>query len=118
MTAVSSVASWMFQHEIPIPEEAVSLLSPEEQPVAAYVTLRDSAIFTTKRLIFRDARRLWHKKMEAQSLPYLIITTWSSVRYGFVNTLELWTIHGKISVGKQVDVRRLDMLITMCVLGE
>jgi len=30
----------------------------------------------------------------------------------------LWTAAGKISVGKQVDVLRLDMLIAMCVLGE
>ncbi|WP_375712699.1 hypothetical protein [Corynebacterium durum] len=31
----------------------------------------------------------------------------------------MWTRAGKIkiSVGKQVDVRRLDMLIAMCVLG-
>ena len=118
MAELASITSWMFQQEISIPQDVVNLMVPGEQPVAAYATFRDSAIFTTKRLIVCDARRLWHKKMEAQSLPYLIITTWSSVRYGFVNTLELWTIHGKISVGKQVDVRRLDMLIAMCVLGE
>lgn len=69
----------MLQHEIPIPQDVASLMVPGEQPVTAYATFRDSAIFTTKRLIVRDAQGLR---------------------------------------GKQVDVRRLDMLIAMCVLGE
>ena len=49
-----------------------------------------------------------------------MITTSSLVHYGSVNKLELWTAAGKIGIllGKQVDVRRLDMLIAMCVLGE
>ena len=78
--------------------------------------MRDSAIFTTKRLILRDMRGLWHKKMQVQSLPYSIVTA----HYNSLYRLDLWTTAGKIkiSVGKQVDVRRLDMLITMCVLGE
>lgn len=58
--------------------------------------------------------------MGMQSLSYPVITTWSTVHYGSVNKLELWTIAGKVGIvtGKQVDVRRLDMLIAMCVLGE
>ena len=58
------------------------------------------------------------------SLPYSSINMWSSENAGsildFTGELELWTRAGniKISVGKQVDVRRLDMLIAMCVLGE
>ena len=65
-------------------------------------------------------RGLWLRKMEVQSLSYSVITTWSSVHYGYVNKLELWTAAGKIRIllGKQVDVQRSDMLITMCVLGE
>ena len=62
--------------------------------------------------------------MEVYSLPYSSINMWSSENTGsildFTGELELWTRTGKIkiSVGKQVDVRRLDMLIAMCVLGE
>ena len=54
-----------------------------------------------------------------QSLSYPVITTWSSVHYGSVNKLELWTIAGKVGIvtGKQVDVRRFDMLIAMCAGG-
>ena len=65
-------------------------------------------------------RGLRRKKMEVQSLLYSVITTWSLVHYGSVNRLELCTTAGKIAIvtGNQVDVRRLDMLIAMCVLGE
>lgn len=58
------------------------------------------------------------------SLPYSSINMWSSENAGsildFTGELELCTRAGKIkiSVGKQVDVRRLDILIAMCVLGE
>ena len=114
----------MFQHEIPIPQDVANHMVPGEQPVAAYATFRDSAIFTTKRLIVRDAQGLRGKKVEVYSLPYSSINMWSSENAGslldFTGELELWTRAGKIkiSVGKQVDVRRLDMLIAMCVLGE
>ena len=49
-----------------------------------------------------------------------MITTLSLVHYGSVNKLDLLTAAGKIRIllGKQVDVRRLDILIAMCVLGE
>ena len=79
MTELASVATWYFQHEIPISQDVINLMLPGGQSVAAYATFRDSAIFTTKRLIVRDAQGLR---------------------------------------GKKVDVRRLDMLIAMCVLGE
>ena len=124
MTELSSVTTWHFQQEIQIPQDVANLMVPGEQPVAAYATFRDSAIFTTKRLIVRDAQGLRGKKIEVYSLPYSSINMWSSENAGsildFTGELELWTRAGKIkiSVGKQVDVRRLDMLIAMCVLGD
>ena len=65
-------------------------------------------------------RGLSRKKLEVQSLPYSVTTTWSSAYYGSVNKLDLWTPASNIRIllGKQVDIRRLDMLIAMCVLGE
>ena len=124
MAKVSFLTSWMLYHEIPIPQDVANLMAPGKQPVAAYATFRDSAIFTTKRLIVRDAQGLRGKKVEVYSLPYSSINMWSSENAGsildFTGELELWTRAGKIkiSVGKKVDVRRLDMLIAMCVLGE
>ncbi|MDO4686699.1 MAG: PH domain-containing protein [Corynebacterium sp.] len=123
MTEASQIAAWMFQQEIPIPQDVSALLVPGENPIAAYATFRDSAIFTTKRLIVRDAQGLRGKKIEIYSVPYSTINMWSSENAGslldITAELELWTRSGKIkiSLGKQVDVRRLDMLIAHCVLG-
>ncbi|WP_082178273.1 PH domain-containing protein [Arthrobacter sp. ZBG10] len=69
----SAVTSWMFVEECPIPQDVVELLVPVEQPVAAQRTFRDSAIFTTKRLIVRDAQGITGKKVEVYSLPYSAI---------------------------------------------
>ncbi|MGV9182399.1 PH domain-containing protein [Arcanobacterium canis] len=49
-----------------------------EQPYAAYKTLRDSAIFTSKRLIIRDAQGVTGKKVEIYSIPYSSINMWST----------------------------------------
>ncbi|WP_018024634.1 PH domain-containing protein [Corynebacterium ulceribovis] len=121
---LAPIAAWTFLQEVPIPNDVVELMVPGEQPFAAYKTFRDSAVFTNKRLIVRDAQGLSGKKVEVYSLPYSSITMWSSENAGkfldFNAELELWTKagHVKISVGKQIDIRRLDMLIANCVLSE
>nr|WP_190988084.1 PH domain-containing protein [Pseudarthrobacter sulfonivorans] len=112
----------MFVAECPIPSDVAELMVPGEQPVAAYKTFRDSAIFTTKRLIVRDAQGMTGKKVEIYSLPYSAINMWSSENAGTFDLdaeLELWTRAGhiKIKVGKKTDIRRLDMLIAHSVLG-
>lgn len=48
------LSNWLFRQEVPIPEDVASLIIPTQQPITAYTTSRDSAIFTTKRLILRD----------------------------------------------------------------
>ena len=121
-SAVANIAAWTFVAECPIPDDIGPLLVQGEQPIAAYKTFRDSAIFTTKRLIVRDAQGMTGKKVEIYSLPYNAINMWSSENAGTFDLdgeLELWTRAGriKIRVGKKVDVRRLDMLIAHSVLG-
>ena len=108
--------------EIPIPQDVNELLIEGERAVAAYRTFRDSAIFTTKRLIVRDAQGLTGKKVEIYSLPYRSIDMWSSENAGKmfdINAeLELWTRvgHIKVKLDKKVDIRRLDNLIAWAVL--
>ena len=68
--------------EIPIPADVNDLLVDGEQAVAAYKTFRDSAIFTNKRLIVRDAQGLTGKKVEVYSLPYSRIDMCSSENAG------------------------------------
>ncbi len=116
------ITAWTFQAEIPIPQDVAPLMVTGEQPVAAYSTFRDSAVFTTKRLIVRDAQGITGKKVEIYSLPYSAINMWSSENAGTIDfnaELELWTRAGhiKIKLGRAVDVRRLDHLISHAVLG-
>jgi hypothetical protein len=118
----AAITSWTLMSEIPIPDDVTQLLVQGESAVAAFKTFRDSAVFTTKRLIVRDAQGITGKKVEIYSLPYSAINMWSSENAGRlldVNAeIELWTRAGhiKIKLGKGADVRRLDSLIAWAVL--
>ena len=115
--------AWTFVQEIPIPEDIFPILIDGEKPVAAYKTFRDSAVFTTKRLIVRDAQGLSGKKVEMYSLPYSSINMWSSENAGrFLDVnaeIELWTRagHVKVKLNKGVDIRKLGDLISTAVMG-
>lgn len=118
----AEIAEWTFIEEVPIPGDVMTLLVPGEQAVVAFKTFRDSAIFTTKRLIMRDAQGLRGKKVEVYSLPYSSINMWSTENAGTFDVnaeIELWTRAGKIKVkiGRDLDVRRIDSLIAHSVLG-
>lgn len=118
----TAITQWTFMEEISIPQDVTPMLVQGEQAVAAFKTLRDSAVFTTKRLIVRDAQGLTGKKVEIYSLPYSAINMWSSENAGTLDInseIELWTRagHMKIKTGRGVDVRRLDVLIAHCVLN-
>lgn len=121
-SSIATITAWTLVEECPIPEDAQALLVDGEYEVAAYRTFRDSAIFTNKRLIIRDAQGLTGKKIETYSLPYANINMWSSENAGGffdVNAeLELWTRAGhiKINLDKKIDIRKLDRLIAECVL--
>jgi hypothetical protein len=118
----AAITAWTFMQEVPIPDDVNQLMTDGETPVAAFKTFRDSAVFTTKRLIVRDAQGITGKKVEIYSLPYSAINMWSSENAGKlldINAeLELWTRAGhiKIKVGKGADIRRLDSLIAWAVL--
>lgn len=117
------ILAWTFVSECPIPDDLDPILVEGEKPYAAYKTFRDSAIFTNKRLIVRDAQGLTGKKVEMYSLPYSAINMWSSENAGRMLDLnaeiELWTRAGhiKVKVSKGVDIRRLDQLISQAVLN-
>lgn len=118
-----SILSWTLISEVPVPDDIHPLLVEGEQAITAYKTLRDSAVFTTKRLIVRDAQGMTGKKVEIYSLPYSSIYMWSSENarglLDFNSEIELWTRvgHIKVQLKKGVDIRRLDNLIAQEVLG-
>lgn len=120
---VSPVLSWTLRNEIQIPQDVLALLVEGEQPVASFQTFRDSATFTTKRLIVRDAQGITGKKIEVYSLPYSSINMWSSENAGNIldrdGEIELWTRAGhiKVKLGRGADIRRIDSLIAWAVLN-
>ncbi|MCJ1706253.1 PH domain-containing protein [Microbacterium sp. VKM Ac-2923] len=122
MVENSQILSWTLQREIPTPSDIAPLLVEGEQAVASFQTFRDSATFTTKRLIVRDAQGITGRKVEIYSLPYSAIEMWSSENAGGLldrdAEIELWTKvgHIKVKVTKGADIRRLDSLIAWAVL--
>ncbi|NMH68200.1 PH domain-containing protein [Bacillus sp. RO3] len=123
MAVATGMLEWTFLSECPIPDDVNDLLIKGEEAVAAYKTIRDSAIFTTKRLIVRDSQGLTGKKVEIYSLPYSSITMWSTENAGSfldVNAeVELWTKagHMKVKLKKGIDVRKFDKLIADALLA-
>lgn len=116
-----AILSWTLVSECAIPSDVENLLVNGEEAVAAYKTFRDSAIFTNKRIIIRDAQGLTGKKIEVYSIPYSSINMWSTENAGvidFNSEVELWTRAGhiKINLSKGVDVRKFDKLMANYIL--
>ncbi len=119
---VAKAVTWTFLQEIPVPEDVVELLVEGEEPFVAYKTVRDSAVFTSKRLIVRDAQGITGKKVEIYSLPYSSINMWSTENAGRLDLnaeIQLWTRAGdiKIKIDRNLDIRSLDKLISNYVLN-
>ncbi|WP_020008084.1 PH domain-containing protein [Salinicoccus albus] len=117
-----SILSWTLQFETEIPDDIDELLVDGEKAVKAFKTIRDSAIFTSRRLIIRDSQGVTGKKVEVYSLPYASIDMWSTENakgmFDISAEVELWTKvgHFKINLGRKVDVRAFDRLIASAVL--
>lgn len=116
------IAAWTFTSETAVPQDVTDMLVSGEEAVAAYKTIRDQVVFTTKRLIVRGAQGFTGKKVEIYSLPYTALNMWSSENAGTFDVnaeIQLWTRAGmvKINLQRGVDMRRLDGLIAEAVLG-
>lgn len=122
MAETENILAWTLVSECPIPNDVNDLLVEGEVAIAAYKTLRDSAIFTNKRMIVRDAQGITGKKVEIYSLPYSSINMWSTENAGTLLDMnaevELWTRAGhiKVNLRKGIDTRRLDKLIANALL--
>ena len=124
MPEFNSITQWTLQQEIPIPDDASDLLVEGEQAVAAYKTFRDSAIFTTQRLIIRDAQGIRGKKVEIYSsaLQAHQHVALSENAGGMLDiNAELGLLdprrpHQGQPRQEGIDVRRLDKLIAWAVL--
>lgn len=121
MAETNAILAWTLVSECAIPGDVNDLLVSGEEAIAAYKTIRDSAIFTNKRVIIRDAQGLSGKKIEIYSLPYSSINMWSTENAGTFDLnaeVELWTRAGhiKVNLKKGIDIRKFDMLIANAIL--
>jgi hypothetical protein len=121
LAETNAILAWTLISECAIPGDVNDLLVTGEEAVAAYKTIRDSAIFTNQRLIIRDAQGLSGKKIEIYSLPYSSINMWSTENAGTFDLnaeVELWTRAGhiKINLKKGIDIRKFDKLIANAIL--
>lgn len=119
--AEPSMMMWTFVSECAVPMDVQETLVPGETPVAAYKTVRDTAVITDKRLIMRDAQGLTGKKVEIYSLPWKSVDMWSSENAGhidFNSELEFWTRAGhiKLNLKKGIDIRKFDRIVGQYVL--
>src|SRR5699024_974450 len=111
------IINWVFYDEVSVPSNIDEVLVAGEEPIQAYRTaLRDTAVFTNKRIIVVDSQGITGKKKEMYSIPYASIEMWSSENAGvldFTSELQLMTKVAtiKISLGTAVDVRALERII-------
>ena len=121
MSDLQPLTAWTFISPCDIPDDVSDILVEGEKPVCAYKTIRDSAIFTNKRLIVRDAQGLTGKKVEVYTLPYSSIVMYSTENAGrldFDAEVEMWTKAGRITISlrKGVDIRALDKVLATYIL--
>ena len=121
-TDLEAVTVWTFISPCDIPDDVSEMLVLGETPVCAYKTIRDSAIFTNKRLIVRDAQGITGKKIEVFTLPYSSIVMYSTENAGKLLDIdaevEMWTKAGKIKISlrRGVDIRALDKVLATYIL--
>lgn len=71
------VKKYTFLNEVPVPEEMRKMLSSKENVLFAVKTLRDTAIFTDKRILIADKQGITGKKVEYATIPYKSIVTYA-----------------------------------------
>ena len=105
-----------------IRQEVFELFINGEQPVAAFKTVRDQVIFTTKRIFVVNVQGITGKKTSYFSYPY------SEIQYFGVETAGVLDIDSELIVAfsngaklsfdfrSSVDIRKLNTLISNYVL--
>ncbi|OKH73407.1 hypothetical protein EB72_19085 [Mycobacterium sp. SWH-M1] len=106
----------------PLATELAPLLIDNEQVYLAFKGMRDSVVFTNKRLIAINVQGITGKKRDYSSLPYSKIQAWSVETAGTFDwdaELEIWFSGlGKVHLDfkGQVDIRTIGKLIGAHVL--
>lgn len=99
--------------------EFAQILAPEERVEKAYVLIRDSFVFTNKRLVLVNRQGLSGKKVEYHSIPYRSITHFSIETAGTFDMeaeLKIW-ISGQPSPFQQAFNKKLSIYQVQAVLA-
>ena len=104
-------------------DEFGALLAPGEQIEKAYQLIRDTFIFTNKRLILVDVQGMTGKKIDYHSIPYKSIYHFSIETAGHFDRdaeLKLWIGGGQV-IGKQfnkkVNIYEVQAVLSSYVMG-
>ncbi|MCM3849194.1 MULTISPECIES: PH domain-containing protein [unclassified Pseudonocardia] len=104
-------------------QEFGRLLAPGEQVQAAYQLIRDSFLFTDRRLILVDKQGVTGRKVEYHSVPYRAITHFSVETAGTFDLdaeLKIWLSGSSVPLqkqfGKGVDVYEVQALLSTYVM--
>lgn len=120
---IKYVATWHFIREGELKSDVQAMLMQGEQVYGVFQTIRDQAIFTSNRLIVRDAQGITGQKVETFSIPWSSVQVWSTENSGKIididSEVELWTLVGtfKINLRRGIDIRNVDRLISYGVMG-
>lgn len=104
-------------------EEFAPMLVEGEQLLAAYRILRDSMVFTTKRLILVDKQGMTGSKAEYHSIPYARIVRFSKESAGIMDLeaeLKIWVVGQPQPIAKtftrNANVNEVYQLLSRAVL--
>jgi hypothetical protein len=106
----------------PFAGELAPILVDDERIYLAFKSVRDSVVFTNKRLIAVDVQGMTGKKRDYSSLPFSKIQAWSiesAGRFDMDAELELWFAglgQVRLEFKGQVDIRTIGRLIGAYVL--
>ncbi|WP_103528815.1 PH domain-containing protein [Streptomyces sp. SM12] len=105
-------------------QEYARLFGQGERVHAAYLLVRDTMLFTDRRLILVDKQGITGKKVEYHSIPYRSITHFAVETAGTFDMdgeLKIWISSNPVPVAKtftkSVDIYEVQAILTQFVTG-
>ena len=100
------------------------ILLPDEQVLAAFRTIRDTAFLTNYRFVYVDVQGITGKKIDVQSIPYRSIVRFSVETAGTFDLdadLKIWVSSApqplEVKIGPKSDLIGIQQILARHVLG-
>lgn len=120
---LENIMEWTLMSEAKdFPVELKNQLASGERVIKAYRTFRDTAVFTSHRIIIKDVQGLRSKEFSTYSIPYRSINTWALHTTGLADfnaELELWTREGHfmLKLSRKIDIEFIGKIIATGALA-